>query len=97
MIGFAGIRKRIDTLAIRAQGDNKDFKHPFTVHCLRHTFAISHLNQGTDIRLVSKWLGHSKVAVTMEHYSNWIATTRKLAEDVSREANARMMAEMNAV
>jgi site-specific recombinase XerD len=63
----------------------------------RHTFAISHLNQGTDIRLVSKWLGHSKVAVTMEHYSNWIATTRKLAEDVSREANARMMAEMDAV
>jgi hypothetical protein len=30
-------------------------------------------------------------------HSNWIGTTKKLAEDLSREANARMMAQMEAL
>jgi integrase len=83
-------------LAARAQRE-QPFKHPFSPHCLRHTFAIQHLNQGTDIKLVSKWLGHKNVAITIAHYSNWIGTTKKLAEDVSREANARMMAAMDSL
>jgi integrase len=89
---YSALRERVDTLALRAQTEAK-FLHPFSPHCLRHTFAIQHLNQGTDIALVSKWLGHKNVAITIEHYSNWIRTTRKLAEEVSREANARMLAE----
>ena len=92
---YSALRERVDTLALRAQAETK-FLHPFSPHCLRHTFAIQHLNQGTDIALVSKWLGHKNVAITIAHYSNWIRTTRKLAEDVSREANARMLAETNA-
>ena len=92
--GYSALRERVDTLAARAQRE-RVFKHPFSPHCLRHTFAIQHLNHGTDIKLVSKWLGHGSVAITMAHYSNWIGTTKKLAEDVSREANARMMAEVN--
>jgi site-specific recombinase XerD len=93
---YSALRERVDTLAVRAQRE-KPFKHPFSPHCLRHTFAIQHLNQGTDIKLVSKWLGHGSIAVTVAHYSNWIGTTKKLAEDVSREANARMMAQADAL
>jgi integrase len=63
----------------------------------RHTFAIQHINVGTDLKLISKWLGHESVAVTLEHYGNWIKETRKLAEDVSRDANARMMAKVAAL
>jgi len=84
---------RVDSLAARAQKD-KPFAHPFSPHCLRHTFAIQHINVGTDVKLISKWLGHESVSITLEHYGNWIKTTQILAEDVSREANAKMMARM---
>jgi integrase len=63
----------------------------------RHTFAIQHINVGTDVKLISKWLGHESVAVTLQHYGNWIKETQKLAEDVSRDANARMMAKVTAL
>ena len=88
---YTALRMRIDALAERAQKE-KPFAHAFSPHCLRHTFAIQHINVGTDVKLISKWLGHESVAVTLEHYGNWIKETRRLAEDVSREANAKMMA-----
>jgi hypothetical protein len=87
---------RVDTLAQRAQRD-KPFTHAFSPHCLRHTFAIQHINVGTDVKLVSKWLGHESVAVTLAHYGNWIKETQRLAEDVSRDANAKMMAKVAAL
>jgi integrase len=88
------LRMRVDTLAERAQQE-APFTHAFSPHCLRHTFAIQHINVGTDVKLISKWLGHESVAVTLQHYGNWIKETQKLAEDVSRDANAKMMAKVN--
>ena len=93
---YTALRMRVDTLAERAQKD-KPFAHAFSPHCLRHTFAIQHINVGTDVKLISKWLGHESVAVTLEHYGNWIKETQKLAEDVSRDANAKMMAKAAAL
>jgi integrase len=87
---YTALRMRVDTLAERAQKDNP-FAHAFSPHCLRHTFAIQHINVGTDVKLISKWLGHESVAVTLEHYGNWIKTTQIIAEDQSREANSKMM------
>src|ERR1022692_3084219 len=55
----------------RAGAKDKPFTHAFSPHCLRHTFAIQHINVGTDVKLISKWLGHESVAVTLEHYGNW--------------------------
>jgi hypothetical protein len=49
------------------------------------------------VKLISKWLGHESVAVTLAHYGNWIKETQKLAEDVSRDANAKMMAKVVAL
>jgi hypothetical protein len=31
------------------------------------------------LTLIAKWLGHESVAVTLEHYGNWIRETQKLA------------------
>lgn len=90
---YTALRMRVDALAERAQKD-KPFAHPFSPHCLRHTFAIQHINVGTDVKLISKWLGHESVAVTLEHYGNWIRTTQVIAEDLSRQANAKMMAKV---
>jgi integrase len=93
---YSALRMRIDALAERAQ-QNKAFAHRFSPHCLRHTFAIQHINVGTDVKLISKWLGHESVAVTLKHYGNWIRTTQVIAEDLSREANAKMMAQIAAL
>jgi integrase len=90
---YTALRMRVDTLAKRAQKD-KPFLHAFSPHCLRHTFAIQHINVGTDVKLISKWLGHESIAVTLEHYGNWIKTTQIIAEDQSQEANAKMMAKV---
>jgi integrase len=93
---YTTLRGRVDALAERAQKD-KPFTHAFSPHCLRHTFAIQHINVGTDVKLISRWLGHESVAVTLQHYGNWIKETQKLAEDVSRDANAKMMAKVTAL
>lgn len=37
-------------------------------HVTRHTFANTMLDLGVDIKTLSKWLGHSSVAVTMDEY-----------------------------
>ncbi|MGJ5818793.1 tyrosine-type recombinase/integrase [Paludibaculum fermentans] len=88
---YTALRMRVDTFAERAQKE-QPFKHPFSPHCLRHTFAIQHIHQGTDMKFISKWLGHESVSVTHEHYGNWIGTTKKIAADANREANDRMLA-----
>lgn len=93
---YTALRMRVDTLAERAQ-KGKRFAHPFSPHCLRHSFAIQHFNEGTPVELVSKWLGHESTAVTITHYNNWIGSTREIAEDVSRDANARMLAKLAAL
>lgn len=93
---YTALRMRVDALAERAQKD-KPFTHAFSPHCLRHTFAIQHINVGTDVKLISKWLGHESVAVTLAHYGNWIKETQRLAEEVSRDANAKMLARVAAL
>ena len=94
--GAARVARPRAAPAERAQKDKK-FTHAFSPHCLRHTFAIQHINVGTDVKLISKWLGHESVAVTLQHYGNWIKETQRLAEDVSRDANAKMMAKITAI
>jgi len=93
---YTALRERVNTLAERAQKEIP-FSHHFSPHCLRHTFAIQHIHAGTDIKWISKWLGHESVAVTLEHYGNWIGETRRLAEEVSEEANRRMIAKVAAI
>ena len=43
-----------------------------TFHTLRHTYASHLLMKGFNIFLVSRWLGHSSVAVTEKHYGHLI-------------------------
>jgi site-specific recombinase XerD len=40
-------------------------------HRFRHLFAVSLLEKGVDIRLVSKALGHKSRAVTERFYASW--------------------------
>ncbi|HJP89281.1 MAG TPA: tyrosine-type recombinase/integrase [Candidatus Limnocylindrales bacterium] len=40
-----------------------------TLHQLRHTAATLLLKEGVPIAVISSWLGHSGISVTMEHYA----------------------------
>lgn len=84
------LANRICLMAERAQL-NKPFAHKFSVHCLRHTMAIQHLNNGVDLKYVSKWLGHQSLAITADYYSNWITSTIREAEIVNQASVAKMM------
>ena len=56
-------RERVSRLLALAEREQK-FLHPATPHTFRHTFSIRHLNAGTDIKFVSRWLGHASILTT---------------------------------
>jgi len=41
-------------------------------HSLRKFFGSFYISEGTPIQIVSKWLGHSKISTTLEHYAKVI-------------------------
>ena len=42
------------------------------IHDLRHSYATIRLNNGDNIRDVSKQLDHSSISVTERHYDHWM-------------------------
>jgi integrase len=53
------------------------------VHDLRHTFASNHINGGTPILAVSRMLGHSSVAFTLQVYGHLTTETLDAAASLS--------------
>lgn len=51
-----------------------------TPHRFRDTFACRLLEQGADIRTVSKLLGHTSIRTTEKHYAPWMASQQKLLD-----------------
>ena len=46
--------------------------HGVRLHDLRHTFAVLQLSAGVHFMQVSKWLGHSTFALTLDTYGDYI-------------------------
>ena len=44
--------------------------HEINVHGLRHTFATRALESGMNVKTLSKFLGHSSVAFTLDTYAH---------------------------
>jgi integrase len=66
---------------VTTAGKEKPFLNPISPHTFRHTFSISHLNAGTDIKFVSRWLGHRSVIITEKHYAHAVRGTMLASED----------------
>lgn len=49
-------------------------------HRLRHTFAVTLLAAGADIRLVSRLFGHRSIRATERHYNPWIKVFQDQAD-----------------
>ena len=81
---------RVNLLAKTAQS-TKPFKHHFSPHCLRHTFAIQLFNHGTPIEVISRYLGHSSIKVTEKAYWNLLDSSHRITEAAYRQAVAAMM------
>jgi integrase len=77
MTSIKSWQARMNKLFVKA----KPFQHPATTHTWRHTFAISHLNVGVDVKMVSRWLGHASIAVTEKHYAHANRSTHLASEN----------------
>ena len=42
----------------------------FHIHCLRHTFATRGLENGIDMRVMQKYLGHASIKETVDTYTH---------------------------
>ena len=80
---------------MKAVQEEHKFLNPVSPHVFRHTFAISHLNAGTNVKFVSRWLGHASTAVTEKHYSHAIKSTM-LASEEAYDASMRQQEETRA-
>ena len=56
-------------------GDNLKFNIPLTMHVARHTFAVLSLNDGMQMSVVSRLLGHASTGVTEKVYAKYLPHT----------------------
>jgi len=73
-------RERVTRLLALAEREQK-FLHAATPHTFRHTFSIRHLNAGTDIKFVSRWLRHASILTTEKHYAHAVKGTMIASEE----------------
>ena len=65
-----------DDLRFFNQWVKKEIGHG-SFHALRHTYATTLLENGADLELVSKQLGHSNLSITACYYSHVLETRQK--------------------
>lgn len=63
------VRKTLKYYIKKIQEEDPDFK-PFTMHCLRHTFATNCIEAGMRPKTLQKILGHKNLQMTMDLYTH---------------------------
>lgn len=75
-----GISHKIDKYSNRAKTKSQTFPDKVHPHMFRHTKAVSMLNSGIDILIISNFLGHSSIETTMVYAKITDENKRKILE-----------------
>lgn len=75
-----GISHKIDKYSNRAKIKSQTFPDKVHPHMFRHTKAVSMLNSGIDILIISNFLGHSSIETTMVYAKVTDENKRKILE-----------------
>ena len=68
--------------SLRVVGELEGLAFPLTMHVARHSFAVYALNNGVDMSVVSRLLGHASTTVTEKVYAKFLPQT--LSDEVNR-------------
>jgi integrase len=81
---WSGVGKRTTAVNVWQETFQKVFERARVpnphIHRFRHTFAVSLLQMGVSIEIVSVLLAHSSIRVTERHYSPWIKARQEQLE-----------------
>lgn len=72
----ANIKSALNYYIAKIQKQHPDFK-PFSMHCLRHTFATNCIEAGMRPKTLQKILGHKSLQMTMDLYTHVRTDTLK--------------------
>lgn len=83
---YNALWKAVVKISKEVQKETGKFTYHFSPHCLRHSYVLNHMHNGTPQHVVSKNIGHKDIMTTMREYGNWTEETTELA-DQATEAN----------
>lgn len=67
-VASGSAHRPLDAIIARLREDEPTFPKP-SLHALRHTFASVMACRGVPPKILQKWMGHTKIAMTMEIYA----------------------------
>ena len=62
-LGITAVR----TICTNARHRTPQIKKPYTPHTFRHSFATHHLEQGTNLLVIQRLMGHSDLSNTLKY------------------------------
>ena len=87
---WSGVGKRTTAVNVWQETFQKVFARARVpnahIHRFRHTFAVSLLQKGVSIEIVSVLLAHSSIRVTERHYAPWVKARQEQLEAAVRKA-----------
>lgn len=73
---------RVVKRASKAEGLSEHHLGPITIHSVRHYVATELLNNGVEILVVSRILGHESIQTTVDLYGHLLDESRRRALEI---------------
>lgn len=79
-LGITAVR----TICINARHRTPHIKKPYTPHTFRHSFATHHLEQGTNLLVIQRLMGHSDLGNTLKYLHVQQLDTKNVVNPLDR-------------